>query len=49
MVVSRDYRAIPGRQMVVSRDYRDMFRTVDDSLAHLEAGLALDWKPGKRR
>ena len=28
----------------------DMFRIVDDALAHLEAGLPLDWKPaGKRR
>jgi len=27
----------------------DMFKVVDDSLAHLEAGLPLDWTPGKRR
>lgn len=28
----------------------DMFRIIDDALAHLEAGLPLDWKPaGKRR
>jgi dihydroorotase-like cyclic amidohydrolase len=27
----------------------DMFKTVDDALAHLEAGLPLDWTPGKRR
>jgi len=27
----------------------DRFRIVDDALAHREAGLPLDWKPGKRR
>jgi AcrR family transcriptional regulator len=27
----------------------DVLRTVDDALAHLEAGLPLDWTPGKRR
>ena len=27
----------------------DVFKTVDDALAHLEVGLPLDWTPGKRR
>jgi AcrR family transcriptional regulator len=34
---------------IVDDPKADMFRIVDDALAHLEAGLPLDWKPGKRR
>src|SRR5206468_6976173 len=34
---------------IVDRPKADMFEIVDDALAHLEAGLPLDWKPGKRR
>jgi AcrR family transcriptional regulator len=34
---------------IVDNPKADMFRIVDDALAHLEAGLPLDWKPGKRR
>jgi AcrR family transcriptional regulator len=34
---------------IVDNPKVDMFKVVDDSLAHLEAGLPLDWTPGKRR
>jgi AcrR family transcriptional regulator len=34
---------------IVDNPKADMFRTIDDSLAHLEAGLPLDWTPGKGR
>jgi transcriptional regulator MftR-like protein len=34
---------------IVDNPKADMFQMVDDSLAHLEAGLPLDWTPGKRR
>ena len=34
---------------IVENPKADMFKIVDDALAHLEAGLPLDWRPGKRR
>ena len=34
---------------IVDSPKADMFKIVDDALAHLEAGLPLDWRPGKRR
>jgi hypothetical protein len=34
---------------IVDNPKADMFKVVDDALAHLEAGLPLDWTPGKRR
>ena len=34
---------------IVDDPKADMFKLVDESLAHLEAGLPLDWKPAGRR
>jgi len=34
---------------IVDNPKSDMFKIVDDALAHLEAGLPLDWRPDKRR
>ncbi len=34
---------------IVDNPKADMFKIVDDALAHLEAGLPLEWTPGKRR
>jgi hypothetical protein len=34
---------------LVDNPEADMIAITDDALAHLEAGLPLDWKPGKRR
>jgi hypothetical protein len=34
---------------IVDNSKADMFKTLDDSLAYLEAGLPLDWTPGKGR
>ena len=34
---------------IVVNPKSDMFKIVDDALAHLEAGLPLDWRPDKRR
>jgi AcrR family transcriptional regulator len=34
---------------IVDNPKADMYKLVDDALAHLEAGLPLDWTPGKRR
>ena len=47
----RSGRQIPlsGMLAIVDTPQADMFRIVEDALAHLEAGLPLDWKPGKRR
>ena len=40
---------LSGMLAIVDNPKADMFRIVDDALAHLEAGLPLDWTPGKRR
>jgi len=47
----RSGRQIPlsGMLAIVDDPKANMFRIVDDALANLEAGLPLDWKPGKRR
>lgn len=34
---------------LVDNPKADMLKVTDDALAHLEAGLPLDWPPGKRR
>jgi AcrR family transcriptional regulator len=34
---------------IVDNPKADMIEVVDDALAHLEAGLPLDWKPERRR
>lgn len=34
---------------IVDDPKADMFKIVDEALAHLEAGLPLDWKPAGRR
>jgi AcrR family transcriptional regulator len=34
---------------IVDNPKADMLKVTDDALAHLEAGLPLDWQPGKRR
>ena len=34
---------------IIDNPKADMLKVVDDALAHLEAGLPLDWKPDRRR
>jgi AcrR family transcriptional regulator len=34
---------------IIDNPKTDMMKAVDESLAHLEAGLPLDWKPDRRR
>ena len=34
---------------IIDNPKADLLKVTDDALAHLEAGLPLDWSPGKRR
>jgi len=34
---------------IIDNPKADMLKVTDDALAHLEAGLPLDWPPVKRR